>query len=134
MGAISKDNYRSVSLGMKAELRRLEDKAAKLEIAIHIIEELIEGADEAGQGESTVFNFKGLSVVEASKKYLKFVGQPCNTRSIVQALEKGGIVFKTKKPYSSVYTTLSRAQKRGIVLKDSKWTLDEWEPNENTQE
>jgi hypothetical protein len=75
--------------------------------------------------------FFGLSIVEATKKFLSAVKRPKTTEEIMAALDTGGYVHTSKKFYSTVYGVLRREHVNdgGIVkLKDS-WGLAEWYPN-----
>jgi hypothetical protein len=80
--------------------------------------------------------FKGLSVVEASIKFLRIVKRPQKTPQIVEALTKGGFESKSAFFSESVRSTLrsaSKSPKKGIIWKDNFWQLAEWNSSKTSQ-
>ncbi len=73
--------------------------------------------------------FFRMSVSDAIKAYLSFAKKPQSARDITDALIAGGLTFKAKNLYQTVFPTLSRmAKETGEVakLKDNTWGLSEW--------
>lgn len=73
--------------------------------------------------------FFRMSVSEAIKAYLAFAKKPQTAREITDALIAGGLTFKAKNLYQTVFPTLSRmAKETGEIakLKDNTWGLAEW--------
>lgn len=70
--------------------------------------------------------FFGLSIPEATKKYLRIAGKPArSTSEIVEALGRGGLTTK----YATVASVLWRASANGEGLKKvgkAMWGLSEW--------
>jgi|CXWL01.1.fsa_nt_gi hypothetical protein len=71
--------------------------------------------------------FIGLSIAEASKKYLGMVKAPVSTASLIEALSKGGIPTPA---YNTVYAVLSRQERQSgdifKLLHTKEWALPEW--------
>lgn len=78
--------------------------------------------------------FYGMSIVDASKKYLSIVGKPARaTREIMEGLKKGGL----DRPYSTVSSVLARAVRNDEGLKNvgrGHWGLSEWYSNTGRKE
>jgi hypothetical protein len=73
--------------------------------------------------------FFRMNVSEAIKAYLSFAKKPQTAREITDALIEGGLSFKAKNLYQTVFPTLSRMATEGgevAKLKDGKWGLSEW--------
>ena len=73
--------------------------------------------------------FFRMTVSEAIKAYLNIAKKPQSAREITDALIAGGLTFKAKNLYQTVFPTLSRmANETGEVakLKDNTWGLAEW--------
>jgi hypothetical protein len=73
--------------------------------------------------------FFRMSVSDAIKAYLAFVKKPQTAREITDGLIAGGLTFKAKNLYQTVFPTLSRmAKETGEVAKlnDNTWGLAEW--------
>lgn len=75
--------------------------------------------------------FFGMSISDATKKYLLIVGKPARKiEDIVEALNKGGL----ESPKSSINTVLNRVKgNEGLVkIGKSTWGLQEWYPNKTS--
>jgi len=72
--------------------------------------------------------FFRMNVSEAIKAYLEFAKKPQTAREITDALKEGGLAFKAKNLYQTVFPTLSRMEGAGQVakLKDGRWGLSDW--------
>ena len=73
--------------------------------------------------------FFRMSVADAIKAYLNIAKRPQSAREITDALKAGGLTFKAKNLYQTVFPTLSRmANETKEVDKqpDGTWGLAEW--------
>jgi hypothetical protein len=70
--------------------------------------------------------FFGLSITEATRKYLRMKKRPAATREISDALLEGGYLSQSKDFYANVFASLKRSP--DFVLVQSKWGLAEWYP------
>jgi hypothetical protein len=73
--------------------------------------------------------FFRMSVSEAVKAYLAFAKKPQTAREITDALIAGGLTFKAKNLYQTVFPTLTRMASEGgdvAKLKNNTWGLAEW--------
>ena len=73
--------------------------------------------------------FFRMSVSDAIKAYLSFAKKPQTARDITDALIAGGLTFKAKNLYQTVFPTLTRMSKESgevAKLKDNTWGLAEW--------
>src|ERR1700730_10715493 len=119
----------------KAILNRMRAQRANLDQAIAAMEKLVGEGNGAlpslGSGTGVPIEvapdaFYSLSLVEATKKYLKLAGPPArSTDEILAALVQGGLPDATKDSLGSV---LIRATKGREVRKVGKglWGLSEW--------
>lgn len=76
--------------------------------------------------------FFGMSIVEATKKYLGMTKRPKSTNEIKDALEAGGYNHTSKNFYSTIFSVLSReaGKPTGEIVKvNDKWGLESWYPN-----
>ena len=70
-----------------------------------------------------------MSVSEGIKSYLSIAKRPQTAREITDALKAGGLTFKAKNLYQTVFPTLSRMAtetKEIDKLPDRTWGLAEW--------
>ena len=72
--------------------------------------------------------FFRMSVPEAITKYLNMVKGPRSAKEITQALKEGGFTSKAQNLYATVFPTLMRMKKAGVVDKvsGSNWGLVAW--------
>jgi hypothetical protein len=72
--------------------------------------------------------FLGMSIPDATKKYLSMTRQKKDTQAIIDALEQGGL---TRSVYATVYAVLRRREKQvgDIINIKGDWALAEWHPN-----
>jgi hypothetical protein len=74
-------------------------------------------------------DFFRMTVSEAIKAYLSMVKRPQTAREITDALKAGGLTFKAKNLYQTVFPTLARMAneaKEVDKLPDGTWGLAEW--------
>lgn len=74
--------------------------------------------------------FFGLSLVDATKKYLAIAKSPKTSRQICDALLAGGFKTTSKDFNNTVFSVLSREDKQeGVIAKvNNTWGLAEWYP------
>lgn len=70
--------------------------------------------------------FHGMSITEAARKYLEMRKTKQKTRTICEAIQKGGIETSAKHFYSNVYTSLGR--NKDFIRLGKYWALAEWHP------
>jgi hypothetical protein len=82
----------------------------------------------AGGAAARPGDFLGMSIPEATKKYLTIVRRKISTRDLMKALVDGGLLPPT---YNTVYAVLRRrqAQVGDITNMGGDWALAEWYPN-----
>ncbi|MBX7110593.1 MAG: winged helix-turn-helix domain-containing protein [Dehalococcoidia bacterium] len=82
----------------------------------------------AAVSSDTFFN---MTVPDAINKFLKMSQRPQSATQIADALEQGGLIHESKNFINTVYTALSREQKKlnVIQLPDKSWGLAERYPN-----
>ncbi len=76
--------------------------------------------------------FFGLSIVEATKKFLSMSKRPKTTGEVLAALEGGGYNHTSKNFRSTIFSVLARESKSisgEIVKVNDRWGLAEWYPN-----
>lgn len=78
-------------------------------------------------------SFFGMSVVEATKKYLSMKKRPAPTPEVVDALKRGGIPTGSSENFSNtVAAGLSRSYSMGggiVRVQRGTWGLADWYPN-----
>lgn len=67
------------------------------------------------------FEYQGLGIVDAAKRWLTEVGEPRSTREIADALQERGLVTRSKNFTATVYATLTNS---GDVKRTSEGTWD----------
>lgn len=75
--------------------------------------------------------FLGMTVVDATVKFLKAKRQNQRTEDIVAALRNGGIAFSSDNPINTVGSTLNRNWTQGgeiVRVARGAWGLAEWHP------
>jgi hypothetical protein len=121
-------------------LADLEARRAALDAAIAGVRALLgQPADAAGAvsvpgtpGQALEWSeigpgtFHGMSVSEASRKFLEMTKKKQKTRVIAEALVNGGIESESKSFYSTVYTTMQR--NKDFLRLGKYWALREWYP------
>lgn len=130
-----------------AALSALRARRAELEIAIAALEResgmassasvapLIDSGDSArassSDGTIRPDEFFGMSVLDATEKYLTMMKKPQSLGSITGALTQGGLIHQSKNLAATVFTTLRRAEDRGdrVVRFQKQWALGSWYPN-----
>ena len=113
-------------------LADIDARIAKLQATREGILELMaaSGSTPGGGGPTSVgpSAFLGMSIPDATKKYLSAVKQKKSTQEIIGALTAGGL---PPSKYTTVYNILTRRQKQvgDIVNMKGDWALAEWYPN-----
>lgn len=115
-------------------LADLKARRAQLDSAIAAIEQMIGGITSAVPGVKTAESidiaedaFHGMSIADATKKYLSMVKRKRSTKEIMEALEDGGLPSSA---YNTVYAVLRRREEQvgDIVKVGNDWGLAEWYP------
>ena len=114
-------DYAGVLADLKGRRAALTREVSELDEAIAAIERLVLrtslGGTQAGivppaNPSSSILvpsrAFAGLNVQQAIAKYMIMVGGSQSTRQITEALRRGGLETKSRKPYAIVYNTLHR--------------------------
>ena len=114
----------------------LRVKRAELDALISSLEHFAgddAGADEGPNGGVVVLAdaFFQMNTASAIRKFLSMSRRPQTTREVVDALEIGGFIHKSKNLKNMVYTALAREERREAIvqLPDKKWGLAERYPN-----
>lgn len=96
----------------------------KLNSAIQAIQEL-GVAEPAKPSKPTSGEYRGMTIAEATIKFLQKSGEPQLTADIAKALKAGGLGSNSKSLYRTVYNTLvaRMKQQKDIAKSGSKWTL-----------
>ncbi len=74
-----------------------------------------------------VGDFYGKSYTEAAREFLKRIGEPQNTLTILSAMRKAMYEMKGKNPAGILYTALKR-HKGFLLVHRNTWGLSEWYP------
>ncbi len=117
-----------------AVLADLEERKAKLDAAIEGIRAILGESSgipiKKASKEIESDSFFGISIVDATKKYLRMVKSKKSTTDIVTALEQGGITHTSKNFTTTVYSVLFREMNKTgeIVRVGQDWGLAEWYP------
>jgi hypothetical protein len=115
-------------------LADLKARRVQLDSAIAAIEQMIGGITSAVPGVKAIEPvdiaddaFHGMSIADATKKYLGIVRRKKSTKEIMEALENGGLPSSA---YNTVYAVLRRREEQvgDIVKVGSDWGLAEWYP------
>jgi hypothetical protein len=121
----------------EAVIADLEAKKAMIDSTIAGLRQLMNPVS-GGLGTCTVTEsdgsvpddfFFGMSVADATKKYLAAVKKPKSTREITDALEKGGLTHASKdfiKTVSTILNQKNREENDEIVKVKDKWGLLGW--------
>lgn len=107
---------------LSGELATLEEKIQMLRTTIENLRKL---DGPAAVSLPTVSpssqSFAGMSVERAALAYIRTYGRPVNTRTIANALERGGIVSSNH--YRAVYNSLSKSDAAVIDPNTKLWSL-----------
>ena len=126
------------STGIQAVLADLIAQRDRLNVAIEALQALqgntsiapsagnlgLTGAAPTVQSD----DFFGMTVLDGAKKFLGMTKRPQNARAITEALQKGGYLFSSGKPMTTVASVLNRALDSGGVVRTGKgmFGLAEW--------
>jgi hypothetical protein len=127
----------------EAVLADLREKRSRIDAAIQGIETIMGLSSVSSEGngngpgrssDESVLGpgaFLGMTIVDATVKYLKFKRQSQRTEEILKALTDGGIVLTGESPLNVVGSVLNRNfNSGGDVVKISRgvWALADWHP------
>jgi hypothetical protein len=115
-------NYEAVLADIEARIARLQATAAGIR------ELMAQGGTTMPPGGSGPKDYLGMSIPEATKKYLTSARAKQSTQDVMKALEEGGL---PSSKYSTVYAILRRREKQvgDIINMNGDWALSEWYPN-----
>ena len=127
---------------LESALAELKVRRAKLDAAISAIEDILGSASgssataqsstegAAVSGPIAEDAFFGMTIPDATRKFLKMARKPQSAAEIARALEAGGMTHQSKYLPNTVRTTLIRiAQSGGDLVQVKKdWALAEWYP------
>jgi hypothetical protein len=126
------DMSQTTNIDYRSVLADLMARRAKLDAAIAAIGELA-GNDNGEPPLKISFppvtrEYRGMTIADATIKFLKTAGKPQLTGDIARALRLGGIGSASKNMYRTVYNTLNnRLDKHQDITKEgAKWGLSEW--------
>src|SRR5687767_5014324 len=88
-------------------IRELAEEKKRIKVTLSTLDQVItaSGGDSIARA-VTPGVFAGMSVVQATVRYLAGIGTPQTTKEIVKALTAGGIEFDVKDPYNKLYLAL----------------------------
>jgi hypothetical protein len=118
-----------VPINYEAVLADIDARIAKLQTTRQGILELMTlGGATLPPGGSGPKDYLGMSIPEATKKYLTSARAKQSTQDVMKALEEGGL---PPSKYSTVYAVLRRREQQvgDIINMNGDWALSEWYPN-----
>lgn len=76
-------------------------------------------------------DFFGMTVLDGAKKFLGMTKRPQNARTVTEVLKKGGYLFSSGNPITTVASVLNRALDGGGIVRTGKgmFGLAEWYPS-----
>lgn len=79
--------------------------------------------------------FFGMTVLDGAKKFLGMTKRPQNARAVTEALQKGGYLFSSGSPITTVASVLNRALEGGGIVRPAKgmFGLAEWYPQNRSR-
>ena len=128
------------NIDYSAVLADLKAKRDKLDAAIAGIETMLglKGLDQPPTsvtqnppGDVGPGAFLGMSIVDATKKFLRAARQPKRNDEILAALKAGGMLLTSKDPINTVGSVLYRDWTQGgdiVRVSRGVWGLAEWNP------
>lgn len=127
------DPYAAVLADINAKIEELQQARAAIEKLAGLAAGSTESASRLGPTGIALIQsdaFFGLKLPEAISKYMKLMKRPQSIAEITAALQRGGYTSRSQNLSNTVWTTLSREEQRGRVVKISKGTygLSEWYP------
>lgn len=92
----------------------------KLNAAIQAIQDISGDKPKPASGE-----YRGMTIAEATLKFLQKSGEPQLTRDIAEALKAGGLGSNAKSLYRTIYNSLQtrKDKQKDIVKVGSKWSI-----------
>jgi len=125
-------DYKVVLADLIARRDQLNAAIAAIEAILGVIGPT--GAQDAQPGMASIRldEFFGMTVLDATKKYLGMMKDPQSTPDITNALQRGGYLFQTDKPVNTVTSVLIRDDARGgevVRVGKGKFALAEWYSN-----
>lgn len=141
MSSTENVNYSSVIADLEKKKFRIhseyKDKIEKINAAIEGVKQLLSDQDRpktatADSGKNSASNapFENLGVTEAILKLFNTSNQAYTAKEIEGALLGGGVTSKSKKLYATIFTTLRRIKKQGLIekVRGGKWKIKGIQP------
>lgn len=131
-------DYEAVLADLRAKRDKLDAAIAGIETMFGI-RGLSASADAASQGSGKPSNggdlgpgaFLGMTIVDATVKFLRATRRNQKTEDILNALKDGGLAFSSGNPINTVGSVLARNwETKGDVVRVERglWGLGEWHP------
>ncbi|MGH7724400.1 MAG: hypothetical protein ACREOU_03135 [Candidatus Eiseniibacteriota bacterium] len=121
----------------RAVLADLEAKKSKIEAAIEVIRTMVEGGGADGQpslgppGAPDLAlrsdSFFGMSIPDATEKFLRATKRPQSPPAIARALEQGGYTHSSSNFPNTVRASINRLPGKFVQV-GREWGLVEWYP------
>jgi hypothetical protein len=120
-------DYEQVLTDLKARRAQLDSAIAAIEQIMGSITAAVPGLKAPELSDIAEDAFHGMSIADATKKYLGMVRRKQSTKEIMAALEQGGLPHSA---YNTVYAVIRRREEQvgDIVKVGSDWGLAEWYP------
>lgn len=120
-------DYEQVLTDLKARRAQLDSAISAIEQIMGSITAAVPSLKAPELSDIAEDAFHGMSIADATKKYLGLVRRKQSTKEIMAALERGGL---PRSAYNTVYAILRRREEQAgdIVKVGSDWGLAEWYP------
>lgn len=125
--------YDAVLADLKAKRDQIDAAIAAL-TALAGVTSTTSGTNVSMPGKATIRpdEFFGMTIVEASKKYLGMMTRPQSGQTITDSLKAGGYLFQSEAPVQTVNSILNRAYNEGgdiVRVGKGMFGLAKWYPN-----
>lgn len=105
-------------------MRQIEQREAELKVMKDALALLTGGTVALGTSRTTPTDrsFEGIGIVDATKRYLKEVGEARTTSEIKDALMNRGWTTRSKNATATIYATLDNS-KQFVRTGDGRWSI-----------
>lgn len=126
-------DYPAVLADLRAKREKLDAAIAGLETMLGLKSmEIGQQAGVTANGNALAEGaFLGMSIVDATKNYLRAVKKPQRNEEIHAALKRGGLLFTSKEPINTIGSVLNRDWTNGgdiVRVSRGVWGLADWNP------
>lgn len=130
-------NYERVLADLRAKRDKIDAAIAGIEAMMGIAsqgapEQNLQSSANNGSQEVESDSFFGMSIPDASRKFLAMRRKPQTTQEIANALDRGGLTHQSGDFANTVGSVLNRIERGGgdvVKLDRAKWGLAAWYPN-----